>query len=169
VSGLPAWYLLAHGFLSIQHNPYWQWDFSPMDMAGNFVAYLVSFSNFAVRPVRLVEPNVFLNVYPAIMHAQQSLVLRIGLWAAMALCATIIFLARWGRGMWRPSDDLLWTALGFAIFLAAVGPAVIFRDRLLMYYGYFGYFGLSVALVQAAHLLVRWLLAYRGHGLVAEK
>ena len=151
----------------IQNNPYWQYQWSPPEITGNFVAYLVSYSNLAVRPVQLVEPAVFLNAYPAIMQAQQSLVLRIGFWIAIALSATAISLAQWGRGAWRPSLDLVWTALGFAIFVAALAPVVIFKDRLLMYYGYFGDFGFSVVLVGAAQVLVRRLFAFRGYRLEA--
>jgi len=159
--GLLAWYLLANNFLLIQNNPYWQYQWSPPEITGNFVGYLVSYSNLAVRPVQLAGQAVFLNAYPVIMQAQQSLVLRIGFWIAIALGATAILLAQWGRGAWRPSQDLLWTALGFAIFVAALAPVVIFKDRLLMYYGYFGNFGLSVVLVGAAQVLVRRLLAFR--------
>jgi len=154
--GLLAWYLLANQILLIQNNPYWQYQWSPPEITGNFIAYLLSYSNLAVRPVQLVDPAVFLNAYPAIMQAQQSLMLRIGFWIAIVLSATAILLARWGRGAWRPSHHVVLTALGFAIFVAALAPVVIFKDRLLMYYGDFG---LSVVLVGAAQVLLRRLLA----------
>jgi hypothetical protein len=38
-----------------------------------------------------------------------------------------------------------------------------------MYYGYFGYFGLSIVVVGAAQTAVRWLLAFKNRGLVAEE
>ena len=168
VSLIP-WYLLAHRILLVRYNPWWYYEKAPMEIAGNSVAYLVSYSNLAVRPFRLQHGTIFLNLYPTIMEARRSDVLRIGFGVAIALCGATIFLARFGRGVWRPSRDLVWTALGFAIFLASIAPVAIFKDRLLMYYGYFGYFGLSVVVVGAAQTVVRWMLAFRNRGLVVEE
>ncbi len=138
VLALAPWYAMAHSFWKL--NLYWTYDFSPMAIAGNFVAYLCSYSDLMVCPVRLVDPVVILNAYPAIMWAQRNEMLRVAFWMVAALSAWTI----WKRGR------LLWLALGFGIFVAALAPVVIVKDQLFMFYGYFGHFGLSIAIVGTA-------------------
>jgi hypothetical protein len=161
VVGLPLlsvvlWQLVGHQFLMVGNNPWWQYEYDPMEIAGNYIAYLLSFVNLLVWPVPFAGPTVGtlkLNVYPTIMAARGFFVLRVAFLLASAGCAMLIVLVGVRRNSWRPPEDVRWAAVGFAIFGLAMAPTVIFKDRLYMYYGYFGHFGLSLLVVASFRLL----------------
>jgi hypothetical protein len=156
-AAVAPWALLAWPHLRVDQNPWWVYELRPLEIAGNYAAYALSFSNQVVAPLVLVVPCVKLNSYTAIMQARSDpRVQTLALAVLVVLCGLVPALGVLRR--WRPVPvDLRRAVVGLAIFALAMAPMVVFRNRLLMYYGYFGHFGLSIFFAAAASPLLRAL------------
>lgn len=168
---LGLWYALAHDNLRVRDNPNWTYVFRPTELAANAVAYATSFSNAVVHPVRPRLPAVMLNDCATINAARSSPALSASMLVIAALGALVLILARYGRGRWRPSNEVFRVGVGAAMFFCWLAPMLVLNDRLLMYYGYMGHFGLSFATVAGAQWLARRLSPARRllrHGLLCR-
>lgn len=150
-AAIGAWYWMAHSTISQVGHLYWTYDLNPIDILQNFATYAVGF--FHAAPAEGVPPwRLPLLQYPAagltlFVFGMTVPVLVPVLWTRFSDAVTP------GWKIRPPVSDLFWAAAGVAIFIFALLPMMTFEDRRLMYYGYFGYFGLSLSLVAA----IRWV------------
>lgn len=166
-AALGLWVMIARQFLMIGDNRWWKYESSLLAIGGNYVAYALSFFNVLIHPVELVTPAVLLNTYPSLMHAHASAPLQLAFWTLLAVSAALLCYGAVKNSRWRPPEDLRWVAAGLLFSALALAPMMVFKDRLLMYYGYFGHFGLSIALVAAFRAPAR--LAARRIGVLLER
>lgn len=146
LASVGVWYLIARPHLAIAHNRHWHYVFNPLELAGNYMAYLTAFGNVLVNPVHRVAPAVKLEAYPAILAVRASAESR---WAFLALTVVCVvtLLMRQTNSRHRPSARAALAAASFLGFVLMLAPYVVLKDRLLMYYGYFGYFPLALSAV----------------------
>lgn len=130
----------------MKDNRWWDYELGPLALAGNGVAYLLSFSNLVMWQVDVPGKITWLHHDPILAWAHGSVIAQVAFLGLVAASAVVLLLAIRG-GRRRPGPDAVLAALGLALFIAACAPVLIFEDRLLSYYGYFGNLGLAVALV----------------------
>lgn len=135
-----VWWVLARRHLSVADNPWWTYDFGLAAVLRNYAAYLASFSNILVHPVALHDPAVLLDDFAAVGKLAAWTWPAVGLTLGVSSVALVLD---------RRRLDRKWVAvwLGVVWLGAFLAPVVVFVNRRLMYYGYAGHLGTSLALV----------------------
>jgi hypothetical protein len=130
--------------IGVQH--YWTYVFSYGAVSGNIAAYLLSYSDVLLHPIRLHYPAIFLTEYPTIIRWAFSWPMRIfvGLTALASFVPLFV----------RTNKDVRIVAFAFLWFLLSVAPVVFFNNRLLLYYGYSGTAALSITFAAIARIAI---------------
>jgi len=166
---IPLWYLVARPVLVIAHNPHWTYDLGPAALAGNYAVYALTFPSPLVTPSILVDPAITIKAYPLLMSVRVQPAAHVVVAFVAVLCAVVVG-ARVFRQRWHLHEEVRWAAAGLAIFFLSLAPTVILKDRLLLYYGYFGFFGLSLSILCLLRPLARRIApwARSAHGPAAS-
>ena len=147
--GVTAVYALVLAFVlprivGVQH--YWTYVFGYSAVTGNIAAYLLSYSDVLLHPIRLHYPAIFVSEYPTIMRWSFSWAMHI--FIALAALASFVPL------LVRSSKDVRIVAFAFLWFLLSVAPVAFFANRLLLYYGYSATAALSIGFAALARIII---------------
>ena len=130
------------------------YDVSPANVLDNVSAYLLTFSNALVGPLRAPQDWVMsgrvrqLAAHPATQIA-----------VAVLIAAYLATLGRRAPGPRRPGDC---GRFGVAWFLLAIAPVALLRDRLFMRYAYLAHAGLALAACAVAAAAGELVTMWRG-------
>ena len=147
--GVTAVYALLLAFVlprvvGVQH--YWTYVFGYPAVTGNIAAYLCSYSDVLLHPIRLHYPAIFISEYPAIMRFCFGWPMHLFIGAAALASLVPLFI--------RTSKDVRIAGFAFVWFLLSVAPVAFFANRLLLYYGYSGTAALSIGFAAMARIAI---------------